>query len=271
MKKSPKIYLTEKEYSDAAEALYIVSGMILFAFAKNECSTKEIILRNFVARAAVSQKSIFSLHEAKDYTSAWVIHRTVLDRMFHLHSIGVNDEYEKFDDWSFFNQYKDQNRLRSDPEFNHEVVGWVYEISNAQKERIKVLSISKPDWKRPKAEDVAKDMGMSFIYKYGYDYASKLVHPLSDDGQQDFYRITGLKPKPKYPSNISVLSNTVLATTLIFQTAMNQSSFSWVRLLWDFIDHVRLVLDGDTEKYKITMLKLCKYYESNDICVSINT
>ena len=50
---------------------------------------------------------------------------------------------------------------------------------------------------------------------------------------------------------------------------MNQSSFSWIKLLWDFIDQVRLVLDGESpDEYKLTILKLCKAYESNDICAT---
>lgn len=271
MKKSPKVYLDAKEYSDAADALYVAVGMILFSFAKNKCTSKDLILRNFIARAAVSQKSVISLYHAEDFPNAWVIHRTILDRMFHLHSIGEKSEYEEFDDWSFFMQYKGQNRLRSDSEFKHETVGREYDLTPQQKERIKSLSSSIPKWRRPKAKDVAKDMGMSFLYKYGYDYASKFVHPMSDDGQQDFYTITGLEPRPNYPSQVSVLSNTVLATTMIIQTALNQSSFSWIKLLWDFIDQVRLILDGgSSDEYKITMLKLCRLYESNDICVSKN-
>jgi len=266
MRISKKEYLELNEYVELAEAINIVSTMILFCFAKSTNSIKDNILRNFVARSTISQMSIFALYELKDYSGAWVIHRTLLDRLFHLHSIGARDEYVDFDDWSFFNQYRDQNRLRSDPQFDVEASGWVYELSDDQKKRIQRLSNNKPQWKRPKAEDVAKDMGLEFLYKYGYDYASKLVHPLSDDGLQDFYEITGLEPRPKYPSQISVLSNSILANTLVIQSAMNSCSLSWVKILWDLIDSFRLALDGNLEEYKLTLVKLCELYKQGEIC-----
>lgn len=245
-----KQYQRIEAYRDAADALYVVNGMVLSSFARNDCNTKNIIIRNFVARSAMTIKNVFSLWDNHDFQNAWVIHRTLIDRMFHLHSIGNRSEFSAFDDWSFFKQFKAQNRVKSDILFKHEAIGWEYELSEEQMRRIKELEKNKPTWRRPKAESVARDMRMEFLYKYGYDYASMHVHPMADDGQQDFYTITKLKPSPKFPSNIVVISNTILITFLILKDVINFSSFKWRRELWDFINQLGLFLDNGDKSYQ---------------------
>jgi hypothetical protein len=259
-------YQTPEVYRHAADALYAVSGMVLFSFARNDCDTKNIIIRNFVARSAITLKSIFALWDICDYQNAWVVHRALIDRMFHLHSIGVNDQFSVFDDWSFFEQYKAQNRVKSDDLFKHQAVGWVYELSQEQKKRIKDLERNRPAWRRPKAEAVAKDMGMEFLYKHGYDYASMHVHPMANDGQEDFYTITKLEPAPNFPSNITVISNTILTSSMILQDAINHSSLRWRRILWDFLDEVRRLLDNGDTSYQLSFLKLVRLFESDGLC-----
>lgn len=261
-----KEYLEIEDYRIAADSLYAVSGMVLFGFANHNCDTKDIIIRNFLARAAMSIKSIFLLWDANDFQNAWVIFRSLVDRMFHLHSLGTNDNFDDFDDWSFFEQYKSQNRVKSDLEFKHEAVGWIYELTEDQSKRIKHLSNNKPQWRRPKAESVAKDMDMEFLYKYGYDYASMHVHPMSSDGQQDFYTITKLEPCPKFPSQISVISNTVLTASMIVQDALHFSSFKWHRILWDYLDDLRKGIDKGDVKYQVTFFKLSEHFKSGPLC-----
>lgn len=259
-------YRTLEEYRHAADALYAVSGMVLFSFARHDCDTKNIIIRNFVARSAITLKSVFALWDICDFQNAWVVHRALVDRMFHLHGIGANNEFSAFDDWSFFEQHKAQNRVKSDDLFKHQAVGWVYELSEEQKRRIKELEKNKPTWRRPKAEAVAKDMEMEFLYKYGYDYASMHVHPMANDGQEDFYTITKLEPAPKFPSNISVISNTILTCSMILQDALNHSSFRWRKVLWDFLGEVRMLLDNGDTSYQMSFLKLARLFESGGLC-----
>lgn len=211
-------------------------------------------------------KGVFALWDVGDFQNAWVIHRALIDRMFHLHWIGANNEFSAFDDWSFFEQYKAQNRIKSDHEFKHETVGWAYELNTEQKRRIKELSNNKPNWRRPKAEAAAKDMGMEFLYKYGYDYASTHVHPMANDGQQDFYTITGLEPSPRFPSQITVISNTILTSTMILQNALNHSSFKWRKILWDYIDEVRHLLDTGEPSYQLSFVKLEEIFKSAPLC-----
>ena len=266
---APKTYQTIDTYRHAADSLYAVIGMVLFGFAKHNCDTKNIIIRNFIARSGISLKGVFALWDICDYQNAWVVYRGITDRMFHLHSIGSKNEFQEFDDWSFFEQYKSQHRVKSDKEFKHEAVGWVYELSKEQKERIKILKINKPKWKRPKAEDIAKDMDMVFLYNYGYDFASTHVHPMSNDGQQDFDTITKLEPAPRLPSQITVIHNTLLVSSMILQDGLNHSSFRWHLLLFDYIDEIRLLLDNGDDSYQLSFMKLTNLFENEALCESI--
>ena len=258
---SNQLFQSESFYKDLSGAIHALSGMILFNFAQHDCTKKDVILRNFVARSATSLKSIMALWDLDDHPSAWVINRTMLDRLFHLNDLGKNETHELFDDWSFYRQYKDQNRLKSDIEFKDKATGSEYDLSPEQKERFKELSNNIPSWKRPNAEAVAKGMDMTFLYKYGYDYASKFVHPMSDDGLHDFYLITKLEPALKQPSHISVLSNSVLASTMIIQEAINQSSFKWRRIVFDCIDQIRSAIETGNESYIQTMIKIIHMYK----------
>lgn len=265
----PKEQLEYREVADyrmAIDAIYALCGMILFSFAKYDCKTKDIIIRNFVARTAITLKGMLALWDISDYQDAWVIHRALLDRMFHLRSIGDNDEFSKYDDWSFYEQYKAQNKVKSDPEFKHEAVGWVYTLTEAQKLKASFLSRNKPVWKRPKAEDVAKSMDMLFLYHYGYDYASTHVHPMANDGQQDFFTITKIEPVNQFPSNIVVLSNSILAATMILQDAINFSSFRWRKEVWDMLDELRLSLRSKDDSYMYTFIKLSELFQAERLC-----
>lgn len=243
--------------------------MILFSFAKHAVDNKDLILRNFIARSAMMLKGIFKLWEISDYQDAWIIHRAFLDRLFHLHDLGAKSEFCEFDDWSFFEQYKAQNKVKSDPEFKRQAAGWVYELTEDQKSRIKSLSKNPPKWRRPKAEDVAKSMNLSFLYKYGYDFASTHVHPMANDGHQDFYILTKLEPAPRFPDQISVLSNSILVSSLILQAALNLSSFRWRRVLWDYLEQIGLLLEKGSITYKESFLKLGYMFPDTELCEKV--
>ena len=265
----PKSYLTFDEYRARADSLYAVSGMMLFSFAKHGGDIKNQIIRNFVARSAMMLQGIFKLWEISDYQDSWIILRALLDRLFHLQDLGVSNKFSEFDDWSFFEQFKAQNRVRSDPEFKAQAVGWVYELTDDQNLRIRSLSGNPPNWRRPKAEDAAKSMGLSFLYKYGYDFASTHVHPMADDGHQDFHTITKLEPTPKFPDQISVLSNSILACSLILQEAMNLSSFRWRRVLWDYVEQIRLFWDKVPAAYEESFLKVTRMSLETELCEKV--
>lgn len=256
-------YLDVGKYKEILEIFHATSTMLLFECAKENRNTRDIIICNFIARADTTAKSIFSLWDLEDYESAWVLHRCLLDRLFHLWHLHELNEFDSFEEWSFLEQYNAINKLLSDTEFKGARTSKLFNLTSKQKERAKMLMKKSISWHRPKAEKAAEGMDMHFLYRFGYDYCSKYVHPMANDGEADFYRITGLKPAPNFPDQRSVLSNTLLAATMLVQQGLNASSFSWHVLVYDLLDEMKQALDRGADNYKISFLKISTMFKEN--------
>jgi len=250
------MFHSDETYKKCNESLIFVLSSVLYGFAKYECDTKDQIIRNFVAKSSMTINAIFTLWDHSNYQDGWVLHRTLLDRFFHLYANGESDAFENFEEWSFFEQYKALNRLLSDGKFKQDNACMGFTFTQDQKKRAKIFENNKPSWRRPRAKSVAKDLEMTFLYKYGYDYASTHVHPMANDGEQDFFTITKLCPIHKYPSQITLLSNTILIGTLLLQEVLNRSGFSWCKALFDFIDMLRITLETGIHNYESKLLSI---------------
>jgi len=241
---------------------------VIYEFAMRPCDTKHLILRNTLSRSSMSLKAIFALWNISDFQGGWTIHRTLLERLFHIIDLDANDSYKDFEEWSFYEQYKAQNRVKSDPNFKHEATKPFYKLSPEKSDRAKKLSKSPPKWRRAKAEDVAKSVELSFLYRFGYDFASMHVHPMANDGEQDFFTVTRLEAPALFPDQMSLLSNTLLAATLILQEVLNQSAYKWRRILWDYIDGVRHFLGTGDDSYKDLFTRLLLVGKDQGLCDS---
>ncbi len=257
----PDHYLAVETYNEAVLALHGICGLILFEFAREERGTRDLIIRNFIARTDMMVRAVFRLWELPDYQDCWIIHRCLLDRLFHLSHLDQHDGFESFEAWSFLEQYNAQNRVRSDPEFGGARESKMFAITPEQKERARVLSAHPPVWQRPKAEEVAKTLDMRFLYRFGYDFASTHVHPMANDGQQDFFTLTKLGPTAEPLEQRSVLSNTLLVGTMVVQAGLNASTLSWRALVYDFLDDLRRLLGTGADDYKRSFIKLAKMTE----------
>jgi hypothetical protein len=79
--------------------------------------------------------------------------------------LNKEDQFAVFDDWSFKALYEAANRVRSDLTMKGQLKGAVEDLTSEQKLRYQKLVKNPPNWRRPKAEDVAKEMGLSFLYR----------------------------------------------------------------------------------------------------------
>jgi hypothetical protein len=256
-------YLAVPQYEEALAALHGITAILLFEFARDERDVREVIIRNFLARTDMLSKSIFSLWNTGDHHDCWVLHRCLLDRLFHLHHLNAANEFEAFERWSFWEQYNALNRVRSNLTLKEALKSDMFALTDSQKERAKALSTSKPTWVRPKAEVVAAQMHLEILYLYGYDFASTHVHPMANDGYEDFFTITKLEPRPVFPDQRSVLSNTLLVATIVVQEGLNASHMSWRAIVYDFLDQLRTFLDNGTTEYRATFVKLGKMFRQN--------
>ena len=106
------------------------------------------------------------------YQDCWVLHRALLDRLFHLAHLNRNSEFEIFDDWSFLQQWNANHRVRSDSTLRFTARnGPAFRSDPAQDSRARQLLAKNVEWKRPKPEAVAKVSKLLPLYRFGYDYA----------------------------------------------------------------------------------------------------
>ena len=243
------------------ETFHAISGGLLFEFARQKLDNRNLIIRNFIARTDMMVRAVFRLWELQDYQDCWILHRCLVDRLFHLSHLQEHDQFEVFEAWSFLQQCNAINRVRSDPEFSDARESKIFTLTPEKKERAKLLSENPPVWQRPKAKDVAKQLKMGFLYRYGYDFSSTHVHPMANDGQEDFFTITKLEPAAAFPDQRSVISNTLLVSTMIVQEGLSASTLTWRRIVYDFLDDLRLFLDKGADDYKLSFVKLGRLIE----------
>ena len=250
-------YPSVDQYREFLDVFDAVLGLVLFEFTGGPIDTRDLIIRNFVARTGMSMRAIFSVWSMGDYQDCWILHRSLLERLFLLRHLADHDEFELFESWSFLQQYKAATRLHADPQFGGTKAREFVAISDDQAQRGRELMASPPKWRRPKAADVAKSMNMSFIYRFGYDYGSTHVHPMANDGDQDFHTITGLTPQTPFPDSHSVLSNSVLHSAMLVQAGLSASSFAWRNIVFDFFtDCVFDFLGAGGGSYKLAFIKI---------------
>jgi hypothetical protein len=259
--------LSAEQYAKAADALPVLTGILLFEFCRHKETevVRDRIAQNFIARADTMVRSVFRLWDIPDYGSCWTLHRALLDRLFHLHDLNKKDQFDVFDDWSFKMQYEAAERLRSDPAMKGQLEGLVEDLTPERKVRYQRLVSNPPQWRRPKADQASRDMDLTFLYRHGYDYASCYVHPMANDGQEDFYNITRLQPQSDFgeASATVVLSNSILIASIIQQEALNASTLHWRAVVYDVIDGVRNFLGSASPEHHLPLAKVGLMFKEN--------
>jgi hypothetical protein len=250
----PKIsqddYLPLEDYRELLGVFQGISGLLLFDFARAECGTKDIIIRNTIAKVNTLAGSVYRLWDVGDADNAWVLYRCIMDK---------RDEFELFEKWSYFEQFNARNKVRSDPECREALTDPLFSFSQEEMARAKLLAKAPPRWSRPRPEEAAKALKLGILYRFGYDFASRLVHPMATDGHEDFYRITKLQPAPDFPDQRSVLSNMLLIATMTVHEGLNASHFRWRRVVFDFLDELRRGVGTGSKGYREPFVKIGRF------------
>lgn len=259
-------YLPLEDYKHWEEALGLFIPLVLSSLAAIPQDAKITVIRNFIARARVSLQGVFQLWAIEDYQDCWVLHRCMLDRLFHLNDLLTSDAFEAFDDWSFLQLYNARNRVRSDARFKSKISQPFFRDNRENKQRYQALVRNKPKWERPFAEDVAKRMKLDFLYKYGFDFASTLVHPMSNDGEFDFVLLTGMGDKAEYPNQFVVIHNSCLVAFLILQEGLIQSGCLWRGIVNTCLDDFLKFLETGSDAYKSSLPKIIELGPHVNLC-----
>lgn len=251
---------------EAIDTLKVYCGMILLSLAKHSQGLRDKTISNFLARGMTCTESIFLCWREGSEDDAWILHRSLLDRLFHLHNLIEQNSFSDFEEYSFLKMYNIRQKLLSDKEMRDKVPADLKQLQQSQKERHKKLAGKTNTWRRPKAEDVAKSMDITFLYSFGYDLASMKVHPMAQDGEVDFVRLTSPISNQALP-DVTVVKNSILAQSILIQEALNASSVQWRKVIYDFVEQIREFLKDDKNlKFQETFYKIGSLWPTVDFC-----
>ena len=257
----------------AIETLRAYCGVVLLSFAKHGQDLRDTVARNFIARGMSCAQSIYAVWKAGSEQDAWILHRSLLDRLFHLHELSETNGFSDFEEHSFKAIYEARHRLLSDPLMKGKAPMSLKDLQRENRQRYESISQKKLRWRRPKAEEIAKKMDLGFLYRFGYDYASMHVHPMADDGEADFAVL--ISPHAIKISDATVVRNSILVQSMLIQEAFNISKMRWRAIAYNFLDQLRIFLGTGDQQFHVTFYKigqawgggnfdLCEPLASND-------
>ncbi len=239
------------------DRMEIISKWLLLRLAERAEFKRDIYLRNAIAKNLSLLRSIEKLHSEKQFNQAWILFRSLLDRLVYLYYLNDNNLYEAFDDWTFIKVYEQRNNAKADERFKETLADPLFKSTPEESQRYALLKKQNVGWFKPNPKDVLKSRGMDFLYKFGYDYASMHTHPMSSDGDLEFHQITGLEPNPHSGFTFDELySNTLLVGTLIHQEIFDGLSFKFMKLCYSFLEELRKEIGSQTHEGEDIFKKL---------------
>lgn len=250
--KSPQEYPSVADYEDAYESFRHFFALALAQFVRMVPDTsKNRILGNLVSAAIMRLGSIFMLWREGSYTDCWILHRALVERYMHLRRLARNDEFEEFERWSIQRMFGDAEALLHNPafasDFPPEQLRSLKELSKVTRERIN--REPKSNWRRPKAKDELKGSGnLNTIYISGYNFASMKVHPMHNDGEDDFARLI-LGENPEGTNPILVLHDSFVMSYSTVGEWLVASGIGWRGFVWEFYAGISGFLDSGSKEY----------------------
>lgn len=91
-----------------------------------------------------------------------------------------------------------------------------------------------------------------------------LVHPMADDGQQDFSTLMGTGGP--WPDQISAVNNSCLAALLLVREAMAGSRIRWYRQVYECWQEALTALDTGSKDYLRLFVDLGKAFPNGHWC-----
>ncbi len=260
---------TSAEYRQGMDDFVMFATMTLFSLAKHGTDTaRDRVVRNFIARSAMTLKAMAALSDLNDPTDGWILFSCLLDRLFHLHALAQDDSFEAFEDWSFKKGYEYSLRVRSDPFARGKIDPSMWTFFRGKEQRYREVACKKVTWRRPHPETAAKQMGLDFLYDYGYDYASAVVHPIAFDGCVDFLVLTKIDDGSGGLERDSLfLHNSCVVATMIIQECLNASNLTWRGAAFNFLDSFReFLMDSSSVDYRSHLYSAAQFHAADELC-----
>jgi hypothetical protein len=182
------------------------------------------IVANFIARSFVSLESLFALYQRRDFHDCMLLLRTIIDRLLHLGAIAKADAWEDFIVKTASERHRYLNKIRSDREMYAKREA-SFDEAYAESKRVIAELDSRPvrggQFSSFRPEELSKELGLKFIYDYGYDHASTYVHPLADEGMQDIGHLMGVSVPERSSDDRTILQNACLSYLLLISHSIH--------------------------------------------------
>jgi len=241
-----KMTIIVKKYYKAIEKTEVISKWLLLKLANKVVSTKDIYLRNSIAKSSSLLISIGKLYRQDSYNDGWVLYRSLIDRLVYIYYLTDNDLFDQFEDWTYIQKYEYRNNVRADEKFKRILNDPGFNVERNESNKYRLLKEKGTRWVKPIPKTVLKNKDLDFLYKFGYDIASMDTHPMATDGDEEFYQITGLKPNPYKKLNHEILlKNSILVFSLINQVIFNKLNLKFRGLVYSFLEETRKYINEE--------------------------
>ena len=254
------------KHSEIIEQIEAIGKWLLFQLANENEPLKHTYLRNNIAKVISLLNSIQILNRQENFNDAQILFRCLIDRLVYIFHLEENNNYEDFENWTFIKSYSHIHNARADQQVQNIKRNPLFQLSKENTNRYYELKKLKKDkFEKPKPETTLKKEGLSFIYKFGYNYASMHTHPMFFDGKEEFYQLTGLLPNPyeKY-HNDDLLPNSILVSLIILQEILNSINLRFIYLIYDFIDELKKEVGNKENNSKELFYDLLNYIEKGN-------
>lgn len=244
------------------EKTEVIIKWLLLNLADKVVTSKDIYLRNSIAKSSSLLGSIGKLYIQSSYNDGWVLYRSLIDRLVHIYYLCDNNLFQQFEDWTYIQKYEYINNVRADEKFKRVLNDPGFKTDRKESNKYRELKNKRTKWDKPNPRVVLKNKGLDFMYKFGYDIASMDTHPMATDGEEEFYKITGLEPNPYKKLNHEILlKNSILVSSLIYQVAFNNLDVRFRGLAYSFLEETRKYINSEPNEFDNKYVQLLKLAE----------
>ena len=203
--------------------------------------------------------SLASHHEG------WILYRSLIDRLVYLYYLLDNDKFLELDEWTFIESFEHRNSAKADERFKHLVNKPLFKKIEGDGRTDNDLKKKKTNWIKPDPFQILEAKGLDFIYKFGYDYASKHTHPMSWDGELEFYFTTGLEPNPhREIDQTHLINNSMLVSSIILNLVISNLSISIPDKALIFLAEFKKLTLKQQHTFDETFAELFDYYRTQN-------
>jgi len=234
------------------KSLEIITTTLLYQTGNKLSGDKNTYVTNSIAKAQSLVKSIELTYSGELYNESWILYRCLLDRYLYLRYLAKNKLHEDFKNWSFTKGYEYLQNAKSEESTENVKRDPRFRFSKEQSKTYSEVKKQSSKFPKPDPKSEFKEEGLNFLYKLGYDYASMRVHPMFEDGDEEYYRITKVEPNPYSDfSHEKLITNTYLVASMIIQESLNQIDLNTISIVYEYLENLRANADYEIAFYKI--------------------